>query len=400
MARTRGGARAPLFCPGAFALAVVLLTSRLQLEGEAPQRPSDRGAAWLSVAELHTRETQRRCGIRGHRSRRPGCDPGRMPRRATAEDGVEGGVFGALDGLYVEPVFRPPAEAGSLILQVTNGCSWNRCSFCEMYTAPQKAFRAKPLHEVTADLRLLGAVSRMETSSGAPPPRIFLADGDAMSLPASRLREILEAAQVEMPDLARVSSYCLPRNLRTKSVDDLRALHALGLRTLYVGCESGDDEVLRRVGKGETRASSLEALQKLRAAGLKSSVMILHGLGGRQLSRQHAESSAALMSEAQPDLLSTLVVSFPLGMERHAEGFADLPGDGFQQLEPLEILDEMTHFIERLDLRKTIFRSDHASNYLSLKGVLGRDRPRLLAELAAARRAGPAALTPEWARGL
>mmetsp|Transcript_55628 Transcript_55628/g.148408 ORF Transcript_55628/g.148408 Transcript_55628/m.148408 type:complete len:221 (+) Transcript_55628:2-664(+) len=220
-----------------------------------------------------------------------------------------------------------------------------------------------------------------------------------MSLPASQLRGILRRIAEAFPDVARVSSYCLPRNLRGKSVEELRALRALGLRTLYVGCESGDDEVLRRVGKGETRASQLEALGKIREAGLKASVMILHGLGGEQLSLQHAEGSAAMLNAAQPELLSTLVVSFPLGRERHAACFEDLPGGGFQELSPGSVLREMEQLLQRLELRRTIFRSDHASNYLALQGVLGRDKGRLLAELADARR-GRTPLTPEWLRAL
>ncbi|CAK0909269.1 unnamed protein product, partial [Prorocentrum cordatum] len=271
---------------------------------------------------------------------------------------------------YVEPVFRPPAEAGSVILQVTNGCSWNRCSFCEMYTAPQKAFRAKPMEEVESDLRLLRALP-LGRPPGVP-PRVFLADGDAMSLPASQLRGILRRIAEAFPDVARVSSYCLPRNLRGKSVEELRALRALGLRTLYVGCESGDDEVLRRVGKGETRASQLEALGKIREAGLKASVMILHGLGGEQLSLQHAEGSAAMLNAAQPELLSTLVVSFPLGRERHAACFEDLPGGGFQELSPGSVLREMEQLLQRLELRRTI----QERSRLELPGAAGRAGPR------------------------
>lgn len=308
-------------------------------------------------------------------------------------------IFDAADGLYVDPVFRPPAEANSIILQVTNGCSWNRCLFCEMYTAEQKKFRAKPLDEIEADLRILAAIHKLQQTSCAP-PRVFLADGDAMSLPVGRLQEILARIREALPDVARVTSYCLPRNLRGKSIEDLASMRKQGLRTLYVGCESGDDEVLARVGKGETYESSLAALRKIKAAGLKASIMILHGLGGKQLSGQHARHSAALASAAQPDFLSTLVVSFPLGSERHASGFEDLPGGmGFLELTPQEVLEEMTMFMEGLELERTIFRSDHASNYLALQGVLGRDKKRLLLELAEAR-AGRTALRPEWLRGL
>ncbi|CAE8586833.1 unnamed protein product [Polarella glacialis] len=315
---------------------------------------------------------------------RAGCRPGRIVV-ATGPD------------LYVEPVFRPPAEAANIILQVTNGCSWNRCTYCEMYTAEQKAFRAKSPDEIRSDLEMLKALHKLEAASA--PPRVFLADGDAMTLPTARLREILSLVREAFPDVARVSSYCLPRNIRGKSVEDLAELRHLGLRTLYVGCESGDDEILQRVGKGETSETSFQAIQKIREAGLKSSVMILHGLGGRQLSRQHAVNSAKLMNAAQPDFLSTLVVSFPLGRDRFAAGFEDGTSQGFQELSPEEVIEEMSLFVTGLELRRTIFRSDHASNYLALQGVLGRDKKRLILELDAAR-AGLVELRPEWARGL
>jgi radical SAM superfamily enzyme YgiQ (UPF0313 family) len=291
---------------------------------------------------------------------------------------------------YVEPVFRPPSEARSLILQVTNGCSWNRCTFCEMYTQPQKAFNHKPLERIEAELAVIA-------KTGMPVRRIFLADGDAMTLSVRRLHGILEAIRRHLPDVERVSSYCLPRNLRHKSADELRGLASLGLTLFYVGCESGDDEVLRRVNKGETYHSSLAALESIRAAGAKCSVMILNGLGGRALSHQHAVNSARLMNAAQPDYLSTLVVSFPTGMERFQAGY-----DGkFVPLDPPGLFREMRWLLETLELRNTIFRSDHASNYLVLKGTLGKDKARLLAQVdEALERPEAAGLRPEWARGL
>lgn len=198
---------------------------------------------------------------------------------------------------YVEPVFRPPAEANSLILQVTVGCSWNKCSFCDMYTQPQQRYQQKPLADVESDLALAAELS---ASYGEPIRRVFLADGDAMGQSTGRLAAILECIRAALPQVSRVSSYCLPRNVRGKSVDELARLRELGLRTMYVGCESGDDEVLRRIGKGETQRSSVEALSKLAAAGLKTSVMLLHGLGGRALSSQHVEGCAELILRAPP----------------------------------------------------------------------------------------------------
>ncbi|MGJ0510165.1 MAG: radical SAM protein [Methylocystis sp.] len=291
---------------------------------------------------------------------------------------------------YIEPVYRPPSEADSLILPVTNGCSWNRCAFCEMYTAPQKRFRPRDEAEVLDGIRFYGE------TFGAGVKRVFLADGDAMTLSVRRLTTILEAIRRHLPGVRRVSSYCLPRNLRKKSVDDLRELAALGLSLVYVGAESGDDEVLERVEKGETFESSREALEKLRQAGIKRSVMILNGLGGRALSRQHAMNSAALMNAAQPEFLATLVVSFPLGEDRFRARFPD-----WEPLSVTGLMQEMELFIGHLELNRTVFRSDHASNWLVLKGALGADKPRMLEELRRAIAAPEAApLRPAWARGL
>ena len=289
---------------------------------------------------------------------------------------------------YIEPVFRPPSEAHSLILPVTNGCSWNNCTFCEMYTQEQKKFRARDEAQVLEEIRLTG--ERMIVQ------RVFLADGDALVMPTRRLLTILTAIREHMPSVTRVSSYCLPRNLRKKSVDELKELSDAGLGMAYVGCESGDDEVLALVNKGETYASSLSALDKLGQAGIARSVMILNGLGGTVLSEQHADNSARLMSETQPEFLSTLVVSFPQGEARFRRGFAD-----FQALNQQQLFVEVERLLQGLELRDTVFRSDHASNYLVLKGALGADKQRLLAQVRQAIEAPQQAhLRQEWQRGL
>lgn len=291
---------------------------------------------------------------------------------------------------YIEPVFRPPSEARSLILQVTNGCSWNRCTFCEMYTQPQKQFRLKPQAEIEQELE---AVAR----SGAAVRRVFLADGDAMTLSIRRLKLILQAVNRFLPDVQRVSSYCLPRNLKNKTAGELAELEALGLKLYYVGCESGDDLVLERVNKGETFETSLSALEKIKAAGARSSVMILNGMGGVKYSEQHAVNSARLMNAAQPDYLSTLVVSFPAGTDRYQQGFK---GE-FEALDQHGLFQEMYWLLDTLELENTIFRSDHASNYLVLKGTLNRDKPRLIQTVRNALENPAAAnLRPEWLRGL
>jgi len=276
---------------------------------------------------------------------------------------------------YIEPVFRPPSEAHSLILPVTNGCSWNK-------------FRARDEAEVLDEIRRVGERYIVN--------RIFLADGDAMVLPTHRLLRILEAIAEHIPSVERVTSYCLPRNLKRKSVEELKELREAGLAMLYVGAESGDDEVLERVNKGETAASTADALIKAGEAGLKRSVMILNGLGGLSLSKQHALNSAKLLNQTQPEFVSTLVVSFPQGMERFRERYPD-----FVELNQQQLFSELRQFVAELALDNSTFRSDHASNALVLKGELGQDKDRLLAQIDhAISRPDQAGLRPEWMRGL
>jgi radical SAM superfamily enzyme YgiQ (UPF0313 family) len=291
---------------------------------------------------------------------------------------------------YVEPVFRPPSEAESLILPVTDGCSWNECTFCEMYTEPQKKFRVREEDEVLESIRLTGQ------RYGDQVRRIFLADGDALVLPTRRLLTILEAIRTHMPAVRRVSSYCLPRNLRKKSQEEINELAAAGLKMVYVGAESGDDQVLAAVKKCETFDSTCDALEKLGSAGITRSVMILNGLGGKLFTRQHAEQSAKLANLTQPEYLATLVVSFPKGEQRFRADFPE-----WEPLSQHELFVEMEQFLAALELKRTVFRSDHASNWLVLKGTLGAEKERLLAQVRQAiARPEAAGLRPKWARGL
>jgi radical SAM superfamily enzyme YgiQ (UPF0313 family) len=259
-----------------------------------------------------------------------------------------------------------------------------------MYTQPQKKFRFKPVDEIEQELAAIAA-------EDVPVRRIFLADGDAMTLSFRRLKQIMQAINRYLPDVQRVSSYCLPRNLKNKTVAEMAELNEMGLSLFYVGCESGDDLVLERVHKGETYESSLAALKKIKVAGAKSSVMILNGMGGTRYSEQHAVNSARLMSAAQPEYLSTLVVSFPIGMERYQQGF----NGEFEPLDKAGLFQEMYWLLGTLELENTIFRSDHASNYLVLKGTLNKDKPRLLETVRTAlEQPGSVRLREEWMRGL
>jgi radical SAM superfamily enzyme YgiQ (UPF0313 family) len=257
-----------------------------------------------------------------------------------------------------------------------------------MYTAEQKRFRARAEDDVLEEIRRCGERLIVQ--------RVFLADGDALVLPTHRLLTILRAIREQLPEVTRVSSYCLPRNLRKKSVEELKELADAGLQMVYVGAESGDDEVLSRVNKGETFDSTLSALDKLGAAGITRSVMILNGLGGKRLSEQHADSSARLMNAAQPEYLSTLVVSFPGGSERFRQSFAD-----FEELDQHSLFLEVERMLQGLELKDTVFRSDHASNYLVLKGNLGADKAQMLGQVRRAiEQPQLAGLRQEWQRGL
>jgi radical SAM superfamily enzyme YgiQ (UPF0313 family) len=259
-----------------------------------------------------------------------------------------------------------------------------------MYTQEQKRFRPKDQKTIEQELDII-------TRSGHPVRRIFLADGDAMTLSYRRLKAILVSIKTFFPDVSRISSYCLPRNLNNKTVEQLSELRELGLSLMYVGCETGDDLILGKINKGETFLSSLDALQKIKQAGMKSSVMILNGLGGVAYSQQHAINSARLMNEAQPEYLSTLVLSFPTGMKRYQAGF----NGEFVPLDQRQLFEEMQTLLSHLELKKTIFRSDHASNYLVLKGTLNQDKAMLLEKIdKALNNPKSVPLRQEWQRGL
>jgi len=239
-----------------------------------------------------------------------------------------------------------------------------------MYTDAQKKFRPRAEAELLAEIRACG-------ESGLEPRRVFLADGDALVLSMRRLRNILTEIRRALPSVSRISSYCLPSNLKNKSDEDLLELESLGLKIIYVGAESGDDTVLRNIDKGETYASTVEALRRASSAGIKTSVMILNGIGGKRLSQQHALASARLVNDTQPDYLATLVLTFYKGRARFVAGF----DNDFDELDTVDLCQEMKTLITACELQSTIFRSDHVSNHMVLRGVLGKDKQRMLGQI-------------------
>ncbi len=286
---------------------------------------------------------------------------------------------------YVEPVFRPPSESESLIFQVTVGCSHNACTFCAMYR--NKSYYVRPVTDVLEEIS--------ETAARWPDTsRVFLGDGDALAAPGEVLSAVLEALRAAFPRLHRVSLYATPMNLLQKSAGELATLRALGLCLFYLGLESGSDEVLRRVGKGATSAEAVEAVLKGHAAGMKSSVMVLLGLGGVEGRAEHASATARAANLMQPGYLSALtwfdVPQAPLHRQMAAGRF-HMPGDE-------GILEELHILVEGLNLRDSVFHSNHASNPLALSGRLSRDKERLLGVIAAAKE-GLISLRPRFLRG-
>jgi len=253
-----------------------------------------------------------------------------------------------------------------------------------------KQFQVRPEKDVFAEIELLATQADHIR-------KVFLADGNAMVLSFEKLNRLLDKLNATFPKLNRVSAYALPRDIESKTDEELEILASKGLKLLYVGIESGDDELLQVIDKGENFDSTSKALKKARQSGIKLSVMILNGLGGQKYSEQHAINSAKVVNEIQPEFLSTLVLSYPYGEEHFKQKF----GGEFIPLNTIELIAEMKVFIETLELDNTVFRSDHASNYLILKGNLNRDQEELLNRInGVLEDPANAKLRPEWMRGL
>ncbi|HAN19315.1 MAG: hypothetical protein A2X13_01445 [Bacteroidetes bacterium GWC2_33_15] len=268
---------------------------------------------------------------------------------------------------YNEPVFRPPGEAQSAILQATIGCSWNKCAFCEMYTS--KKFSVRSPEQLKKDIETLAGIT------GAR--KVFLADGNAFVLSAGKLIPILEEINNQFGKIQRISSYALPKDIISKSIGELNQLKNLGLKLLYIGIETGDDELLKLINKGETFQSIVDGIGKAHDAGIDTSIMIINGLGGKNYSRQHAIHSAEIINRLNPKFLSTLTLSLPFGLEHFKSRF---DGD-YKQQSIKELFEELRLFIENTNGTNVIYRSDHVSNNLILKGVLSKDKEMLINQI-------------------
>ncbi len=287
---------------------------------------------------------------------------------------------------YYGDVYRPPSEASSLIIQVTLGCSHNTCAFCTMYK--EKRFYNRPLEDVLADLREVA--ERYSTRVR----RIFLADGDALIRKTDDLLVILDEIEKLYPNCERVTAYASPGSLLIKKEEELRELREHGLTMVYLGLESGSDEVLKLMTKGFTSAQIVEGGLKARHAGMQLSVTAIAGLGGKKLSREHVEGTARALSEMDPEYVGVLT------LEVHPDTPLEawVKDGSFELLDSTEVLQETRRLVELMDCPGCVFRMNHASNYLPLAGTFNEDRDKILAQIDQAL-AGEIRLRPEWARG-
>ena len=266
---------------------------------------------------------------------------------------------------YFGSVYRPPSEARSLIVQVTYGCSHNTCAFCSMYK--EKQFRLRPMEEILEDFR-------MARQAYSVVRRIFLADGDALIRPAADLERILESIAELFPECERVTCYASPSSIHKRTPEELLRLRERNLTMVYMGLESGCDQVLKKMRKGHTAADIVAAGQKINAAGIELSVTAISGLGGVELWREHAMDTAAALSAMKPAYIGLLTLMVEPGTPLY-----DWVRKGeFTLLDSRQVLEETALLIAQLDCEGAVFRMNHASNYLTLKGTLNDDREALL----------------------
>ena len=278
--------------------------------------------------------------------------------------------------IYEGDVYRPPSEANSLIIQLTIGCARNTCRFCAMYK--RKQFRVRELAEVIDDLYWVKRYYPYRFD------RVFLADGDALIVKTPDLITIIDKIYEIFPQVRRVTIYGTAKDVLLKSHDELCQLREHGLEMVYIGAESGSDKVLRDIDKRVTAAETIEACLKLKAAGIKISMTLITGLGGKADSREHAIESAKLVTATKPEYLGLLT----LNLEPDAPLYKDYVSGKFEALSPFGDLEEQKLFLEHVDSEGTVLRSNHVSNYVSLSGTLNQDKERMIAQLDSAIQSG------------
>ena len=270
---------------------------------------------------------------------------------------------------YEGAIWRPPSEAHSLILQATVGCAHNQCTFCTMYK--DKKFRIRSVEEIKQDIDYAAEVC------GEQIRKLFLADGDALSMPTGDLLKVIAYARQQMPWLVSISSYGTALDVIRKGEEQLKELKKAGLSMIYMGAESGDESILKDIRKGITRQQLIEAGKLLKRAEILNSLTLISGLGGRKLLKQHAINSADLVSQIKPEYLGFLT----LMIDEEAIIYEKIKSGEMELLQPEDVMEEMKLFLEHVDSEGTIFRSNHASNYVMLKGTLNEERDKMLAQV-------------------
>ena len=267
---------------------------------------------------------------------------------------------------YEGSIYRPPSEAMSLIVQVTIGCAHNKCTFCSMFK--DKKFRVRDVAEVKEDLaearRMYGYIEK-----------IFLADGDALCLSMPKLEDIIGYINELFTETKSINIYASPKDVLAKSQQDLERLHALGVKILYIGAESGNDKILKNIKKGATRDEIIEAVRKTESSGIKASVTFIQGLGGEAMYREHAIDTGTMISAMEPSFVGLLT----LMLDDVAEITADIREGRLKLLSPMQVCEETLLMLENINLTKEcIFRSNHASNYVPLAGTLPQDKKKMM----------------------
>jgi radical SAM superfamily enzyme YgiQ (UPF0313 family) len=272
--------------------------------------------------------------------------------------------------VYDYPLYRPPSESQSLIFQVTLGCSFNKCSFCNMYRT--KEYSERSIDEIDKEIDLM-ANYYPETK------RVFLADGDALNLETTKLIHILSTLRKKFNKLERISSYSMPKNLLEKSQDELTSLKKAGLGMVYLGIESGNNAVLKKVTKGATSKMIVDSCKKAKDTGFILSCMIILGLGGKSYSKVHAEDTAKIINEIEPDYVGALTLYMEPEIEKE---FYTKFKEPFIPLDDKDVLDELYSLIKGISVSDTmIFRANHASNVYSIGGTLPKDKQNILEKI-------------------
>jgi radical SAM superfamily enzyme YgiQ (UPF0313 family) len=269
---------------------------------------------------------------------------------------------------YDYPLYRPPSEANSIIFQVTLGCSFNKCSFCNMYRT--KEYSERPWEEIKSEIDIV-------SKSFPQTERIFLADGDAINLSTEKLVQILDYIKEKFPNLERISCYAMPKNLLQKTPDELTLLNSKGLDMLYIGIETGNDILLKKITKGATSKSIIDACNKAKKSGFIISCMIILGIGGKKYSMDHMKETARVVSDVSPNFLAALTLIIEDGVY---DEFMKKFSEPFETLDDTMILSELELLLNNINpISPIVFRANHASNVYSIGGNLPEDKEKMLA---------------------